>query len=82
MIQDESLQQDLLIARALEGMGAGGISALARAAVNDLFTDKKLTAVLSYTSIAASLGVMLSPTLGRYLQLYFNWRANFYFLAL
>lgn len=74
--------ETLLIARALEGMGAGGITALARAAVNDVFTGKKLTAVLSYTSIAASLGVMLSPTLGGYLQVYFNWRANFYFLAL
>ncbi len=72
----------LLLARALEGMGAGAITALARAAVNDLFTGKKLTAVLSYTSIAASLGVMLSPLIGGYLQVYFSWRANFYFLAL
>lgn len=72
----------LLLARALEGIGAGGITALARAAVNDVFTGKKLTAALSNTSIAASLGVMLSPTVGGYLQMYFNWRANFYFLAL
>ncbi len=74
--------ETLLVARALEGIGAGGITALARAAVNDVFTGKKLTAALSYTSVAASLGVMLSPTLGGYLQAYFNWRANFYFLAL
>jgi len=72
----------LLVARALEGIGAGGITALARAAVNDVFTGKKLTAALSNTSIAASLGVMLSPIIGGYLQVYFNWRANFYFLAL
>ena len=72
----------LLLARALEGMGAGGITALARAAVNDVFTGKKLTSALSNTSIASSLGIMLSPTIGGYLQVYFNWRANFYFLAL
>lgn len=74
--------QVLLFARALEGMGAGGITALARAAVNDSFSGKDLTAALSYTSIAASLGVMLSPTVGSYLQAYFDWRANFYFLGL
>ncbi len=71
----------LLFSRALEGLGAGGVTVLARAAVNDLFTGKALTKGLSYTSIAASLGVMLSPSVGSYLQIYFGWRSNFYFLA-
>ncbi len=71
----------LLFFRAFEGLGAGGVTVLARAAVNDLFTGKTLTKGLSYTSIAASLGVMLSPSVGSYLQIYFGWRSNFYFLA-
>ncbi len=71
----------LLLARALEGIGAGGITALARAAINDSFTGKTLTVALSYTSIFSSLGVMLSPSIGSYLQVHFSWRANFYFLG-
>lgn len=71
----------LLLARFLEGIGAGAITALARAAVNDLFTGKRLTTVLSYTSITASLGSMISPSLGGWFTVYFDWRANFYFLC-
>jgi MFS transporter, DHA1 family, 2-module integral membrane pump EmrD len=72
----------LLLARFLEGVGAGAITALARAAANDFFSGKKLTNVLSYTAMAASLGSMISPTLGGWFTVYFTWRTNFYFLCL
>lgn len=71
----------LLLARFIEGFGAGGITSLARAANNDLFTGHKLTKALTYTSIAASLASMLSPTLGGFIQEYTVWRVNFWFLT-
>ena len=72
----------LLIARCFEGIGAGGINALARAVANDLFTGKFLTKALSYTSIAASLSVMLSPTFGGFIQEYSHWQTNFWILSI
>lgn len=71
----------LLFARFIEGFGAGGITSLARAANNDLFTGHKLTKALTYTSIAASLASMLSPTLGGFIQEYTVWRFNFWVLT-
>lgn len=72
----------LIIARLIEGFGAGGISALARAMINDHFHGKTLTRALSYSAIAASLTSMLSPILGGFIQEQLDWRINFIFLAL
>lgn len=65
----------------IEGAGAGGITALARASVNDRFCGKQLTVNLSYTAIAASLASMISPIFGGWIQSVTGWRMNFYFLT-
>ncbi len=70
-----------LMARCMEGLGAGGVFALSRAIANDVFSGKELTHALAYTSIAASLSVMLSPTVGGLIQQYSRWQVNFWFLA-
>lgn len=72
----------LLIARCLEGAGAGAITSLARASANDFFSGKKLVTVLSATAVASSLSSMISPTIGGWLTVGFNWRANFYFVMI
>ena len=72
----------LLVARLFEGLGAGGITSLTRASVNDHYTGAKLTHVLSYTAIAASLTSMFAPVIGGFMQSFFNWRANFIFLVI
>ncbi len=70
-----------LTARLIEGFGAGGITALTRATVNDEFQGDSLTKALSLSAITASLASMISPVLGGFIQQHLNWRVNFWFLA-
>lgn len=71
----------LLTARAFEGLGAGCITAVSRAMVNDTHKGASLVRGLSYTAIAASMTSMLSPLIGGFIQHHMNWRINFWFLA-
>lgn len=71
----------LLLGRAVEGLGAGCITAVARATLNDSHSGASLTKAMSYSSIVASLTSMFSPALGGLIQLISNWRFIFWFLA-
>ena len=72
----------LLVLRILEGLGAGCITSVARAVINDTHEDKHLVNGLGLTAIFASLTSMLAPILGGFLIAHFNWHSNFWFLAL
>jgi Bcr/CflA subfamily drug resistance transporter len=71
----------LLIARLLQGIGAGACSVIPRAIMRDCFTGKTLAKVTIYQALTWSLVPILAPVLGSYIQHYAGWRYNFYVLA-
>jgi DHA1 family bicyclomycin/chloramphenicol resistance-like MFS transporter len=71
----------VLALRALEGMFAASIAVCARAVLSDVFVGEALAKYASYFVFAWTLGPILSPYLGGYLQHLFGWEAAFFVLA-
>ena len=70
-----------MVLRLLQGVSAGGVSVLTKVILVDLYPDKQALAKKSgILSILYSLSPIVAPVVGGYLQTYFNWQANFYFL--
>ena len=72
----------LILARMLEGVGAGAGPALGRAILRDLYSGGKLTRSLAAVAAAVALSPMLGPVIGGYLQTAFGWRSNFVCLTM
>jgi DHA1 family bicyclomycin/chloramphenicol resistance-like MFS transporter len=72
----------LLLARALQAIGACTGMALGRAIVRDVFTHTGTARALSVISVALGVTPILAPLVGGYLQVWWGWRANFVLLAL
>lgn len=72
----------LLIARVLQGMGAGACSVIPRAIMQDHFTGQELEKINLYQSMVWSLIPISAPLLGSYIQHYLGWRFNFVLLAI
>ena len=72
----------LVLARAIQAVGAAAGPALGRAMLRDLYSGEKLTSSLAVVAAAVALSPMLGPVLGGYLQVAFGWRACFVFLLL
>jgi predicted MFS family arabinose efflux permease len=53
-----------------------------RAIIPDLFSGKKMQQMMTYMTTAWSIGPIIAPVIGGYLQHYFDWQANFYFLLI
>lgn len=70
----------LIIGRLIQGCGAGACSALWRSIFRDQFEGAELAKYGAYFSILVTFIVPAAPTLGGYLEEYFNWRASFIFL--
>ncbi|WP_315957757.1 MFS transporter [Coxiella burnetii] len=70
----------LLIARVVQGLGAGSVSVLARAVIRDRFEGKKLVQALSLLIMAASLAPMIAPFIGGHIQHRLGWHSIFIFL--
>lgn len=71
----------LLVLRALQGLGIGCGFTVASAILADVFTGKQLAKITSYSSMVYSLSLVLAPILGGYLQYFIGWRANFSAMA-
>lgn len=70
----------LIVGRLIQGLGAGCGLSVSRSMMRDLFVGKKLARLSSFLGVAM-IGILASaPVIGGYLQEYFDWRANFYFL--
>lgn len=67
----------LLIARFVQGLGAGVAVVVAFAVVRDLFDEKKSAQVLSYMGMAISLSPGLAPIVGSYVAHYYGWKSCF-----
>lgn len=72
----------LLIARTIQGMGAGACSVIPRAIMQDHFSGKELERINIYQSMSWSLVPIFAPLIGSYIQQYLGWRFNFIFLAI
>jgi Bcr/CflA subfamily drug resistance transporter len=70
----------LLALRLIQGIAVGILIVPMRSIIPDLFSGKEMHKVMSYAVTAWSIGPIVAPLLGGYLQEYFGWQANFYFL--
>lgn len=66
-----------LLGRFIQGVGAAALYVLTRAMARDLFSGVMLARVSSYQGIANNLFSAISPVLGSYLILTFNWESVF-----
>lgn len=71
----------LLFLRAIQGILVAVIMVSIRAVIPDLFEERELTIMTTYMVMAWSIGPIVAPAIGGYLQHFFGWQANFYFLA-
>lgn len=71
----------LTLARFFQGVLVSTAAICSRAFVSDYFDGKLYMAVILYTTIASSLGLIIGPLIGGYFQYYFNWQYNFYTYA-
>jgi MFS family permease len=67
--------------RIVHGITVGAIVVSKRAYFVDVFTGDKLKHYLSMFSIIWATAPIIAPFAGGYLQSYFGWQSNFYFLA-
>jgi Bcr/CflA subfamily drug resistance transporter len=71
----------LNVLRFFQGISIAGMAVVTRAMAVDCFTGKDLAKATSYFGLSWSLGPILGPFIGGYLQHYFGWQANFYLLG-
>lgn len=67
----------LILARFVQGVGAAGGVAVARAIVRDVFTHEKSARIMNLIGIILSVGPALAPTLGGAVMEVSTWKAVF-----
>lgn len=72
----------LIIFRAAQAFGAGGMVTIGTALVKDSFEGKQMSKVLSITQIFLLLAPMLAPVLGALILKVANWKMTFIALAI
>lgn len=72
---------ELLILRLFQGILAAILIVPIRSIIADLYTGREFYKMMSYTTVAWSIGPIVAPAIGGYLQHYLGWQANFYFLG-
>lgn len=73
--------QLICLLRVIQGIAVSFVVVSKRAFFVDMYSGDKLKNYLSYFTIIWSCGPIIAPFLGGYLQKYFHWQANFWFLA-
>ncbi len=72
----------LLLSRFLQGISIGGVSVVTRATFSDILPPEKLVRLGTLIGAMWSLGPIIGPVIGGYLQVYFGWQAGFGFFVL
>ena len=67
----------LIAARVLQALGGSACMSMARTMTLDIYGREKSASKMSYLVMAIALSQTLAPTLGGYINLYFNWQAIF-----
>ena len=71
----------LLFLRLMQGMTVALTVVPMRSVISDLFDGRELYKMMNYMTMAWSIGPIIAPAIGGYLQFYFGWQASFYFLG-
>jgi Bcr/CflA subfamily drug resistance transporter len=71
-----------LIARLIQGFGAGAAYSMFRVMLRDVIKGKQMAQLASYTTMMFNLSPVLGLTIGGYLVHYLNWQACFIVLAI
>lgn len=72
----------LLLLRLIQGLAVGAMVVPMRSVIPDLFEGPELKKMFTYMVMVWSIGPIVAPSIGGYLQHYFGWKANFYFLGI
>jgi Bcr/CflA subfamily drug resistance transporter len=72
----------LMLARFLQGLAVTAPAVMMKALATDSFTREEMKKISTYFVISWSLGPIIAPVIGGYLQAYVGWWANFVFLAI
>jgi DHA1 family 2-module integral membrane pump EmrD-like MFS transporter len=72
----------LLFGRLIQGVGLGACNSVGRSISRDLLTGAHIARLSSHVGMITTFIIAASPTLGGYIQHYFDWRANFLALFL
>lgn len=71
-----------LLARFIQGIGAGSVITIGRSILLDSFTGKELISASSHLSMGFAIGTGISPIVGAYVLTLFGWRGDFFVLLL
>lgn len=71
-----------LLGRALEGIGGASGTVLGRVMARELFSGKEGNAILAYLFTGVSIGIMVSPALGGFINDLSSWHSVFYAILL
>lgn len=74
--------ESFLALRLLQGLGAGGMSVMARVLVRDNFNGAQLAKGLSWLGMTFVVALGIGQFVGSLLQMAFGWKAIFYTLAI
>lgn len=72
----------LILLRFGQGLCVGTFVTAKRAIFIDIYDMQEVKKILPWVTVAWSIGPIVAPAIGGYIQHYFNWQANFYFLGL
>jgi len=71
----------LLICRAMQGLVAGAGTSISRAVVRDAYQGHQAQRMMSHVMLIFSIAPAIAPVIGGWMQTWFGWRANFWFLT-
>jgi len=72
----------LLCCRLIQGITVAVMVVPMRSVISDLFEGTTYYKMINYMTLAWSIGPIIAPAIGGYMQDYFGWKANFYLLAI
>jgi MFS transporter, DHA1 family, multidrug resistance protein len=72
----------LIVARAVQSLGAATGLAISRAMIRDLYDRDRSAAMIGYVTMAMVVAPMIAPLIGGVLDTTFGWQAIFLFIAL
>mgnify|MGYP000503451580 FL=1 len=72
---------DLMVARILQGLGAGAPLIISRAVLSDAYNGRDLSQAIASLSVAASVAVVVGPIVGGAITTWLGWQSVFGLLA-
>jgi DHA1 family bicyclomycin/chloramphenicol resistance-like MFS transporter len=73
--------EGLIAGRLAQGMAACSGPVLGRAIVRDVYGPSRSAKAMAYIGVALAISPAVAPIIGGYLQVWFGWRAAFFFLC-